>query len=253
VNQLSRLQEHIQVFSNSNQATSPWLMLIAQLVLFATMQVLIALVLLLQGIPNPWYESARWWVFSVIITNVLTILWLIRLFRLEGKRYIDVLRFERNTFWKDLGLAIVAFILAAPIGFLPGQVIAKTLFGASDVPVAIMYRSLPLWAILVGFLFPLTIALSELPTYFGYAMPRLEQQLGNGWSACVLASIALSLQHITIPLILDWRFILWRGLMFLPFAFFLGLLLKFRPRLLPYLMVAHFLIDLLALSTYFAS
>ena len=240
------------MFSISNQGAFPWLMLIARLGLFAAMQALIALLLLLQGIPSPWYESARWWVFSVIMTNVLTILWLIRLFRLEGKRYMDVLRFERKTFWNDLGLAIVAFILAAPIGFLPGQVIAKTLFGTSDIPVAMMYRLLPLWAILVGILFPVTIALSELPTYFRYAMPRLEQQLSNGWLAWVLASIALSLQHITIPLILDWRFILWRGLMFLPFALFLGLLLKFRPRLLPYLMVAHFLIDLLALSTYFA-
>ena len=73
----------------------------------------------------------------------------------------------------------------------------------------------------------------------------------NGWLALVLASLGLSAQHMTLPLILDSRFILWRALMFLPFAVYLALLLKFRPRLLPYLMVSHFLIDLLALSTYF--
>ena len=55
---------------------------------------------------------------------------------------------------------------------------------------------------------------------------------------------------MTLPLILDGRFILWRALMFLPFALFLGLALKIRPSLLPYLVVCHFLIDLLTLGTY---
>jgi hypothetical protein len=36
--------------------------------------------------------------------------------------------------------------------------------------------------------------------------------------------------------------------MFLPFAFFVGLCIKLRPRLLPYLMVAHALIDFAAVG-----
>ena len=226
-------------------------MLFSRLVLFAIVQALIAFVLLLLGTPDAWNESARWWVFNVIVTNVVSILLLVRLFGAEGKRYLDLLHVERKTFWKDLALAIGVFILAAPIGTIPGNALAEMLFGASDVPVAMMFRPLPPWAILIGLLFPMTIAFSELPTYFGYAMPRLEQKLGNGWLAWALASLFLSLQHMTLPLILDWRFIVWRALMFLPFTLYLGWLLKVRPRLLPYLMVSHFLIDLLALSTYF--
>jgi hypothetical protein len=226
-------------------------MLFARLALFAVVQVLIAFVVLLLGGSDPWNESARWWVFSAIVANGITILLLVRLFRAEGKRYLDILHFERSTFWKDLALSVGAFVLAAPIGVLPGNLIARIVFGGSDVPVAMMFRPLPLWAIVIGILFPLTIAFAELPTYFGYVMPRLERQVGNGWLALVLTSIGLSLQHLTLPLILDWRFMLWRALMFLLFALYLGLLLKFRPRLLPYLMVSHFLIDMLALSTYF--
>jgi hypothetical protein len=38
--------------------------------------------------------------------------------------------------------------------------------------------------------------------------------------------------------------------MYLPFALYVGLLIKWRPRLLPYLAIGHGLIDLLALSMY---
>lgn len=237
--------------SASYQSPFPWLVLFSRLVLFAIVQALIAIVLLLLGSPDAWSESARWWVFSTIVTNVVSILLLVRLFRAEGKRYLDLLHFERTTFWTDLALAIGVFILAAPIGTIPSIALGKMMFGASDVPVAMMYRPLPLWAILIGFLFPVTIAFSELPSYFGYVMPRLERELGNGWLAWALAALFLSLQHMTLPLILDGRFILWRAVMFLPFTLYLGWVLKVRPRLLPYLVVSHFLIDLLALSTYF--
>lgn len=234
-----------------SQSSFPWLMLFSRLTLFAVVQALIALVLMSAGVSDVWGESARWWVFSVILTNVASVALLVWLFRREGKRYLDILRFERGMVWKDLGLAIGVLVLAAPIALIPSTALAQRLFGSSEAPVSMMFRPLPNWAILIGLLFPLTIAFAELPTYFGYSMPRLAQQLGNGWLAWALASFFLSIQHATLPLILDWRFILWRAVMFLPFAFYVGLVLKLRPRLLPYLIAGHFLIDLLTLSTYF--
>lgn len=51
-------------------------------------------------------------------------------------------------------------------------------------------------------------------------------------------------QHITLPLLFDVRFIVWRLLMFLPFALFLGLVIHWHKQLLPYLMVVHALMDL---------
>jgi hypothetical protein len=225
-------------------------MLFSRLVLFAASQALIALALTISGVPDAWGESARWWIFSVIVTNAISITLLVQLFRREGKGYLNIFRFERGTVWMDIALALGALVLAAPIASIPTTALGQMLFGSADVPVEMMFRPLPTWAILLGALFPLTIAFAELPTYFGYTMPRLEQQVGNGWLAWALASLFLSLQHMTLPLILDWRFILWRAFMFLPFAFYVGLVLKLRPRLLPYLMIGHFMIDLLSLSTY---
>jgi hypothetical protein len=56
--------------------------------------------------------------------------------------------------------------------------------------------------------------------------------------------LLLGLQHIAVPLLFDARYILWRGLMFIPFAFFAAIVLHWRPRLLPYMVIAHVLMDM---------
>jgi membrane protease YdiL (CAAX protease family) len=104
--------------------------------------------------------------------------------------------------------------------------------------------------LVVGFLFPLTIAFAELPSYLGYVMPRLAAQLKNGWIAWLIAAIFLAAQHCFLPLILDGRFMLWRLGMYLSFALFIGLLIKLRPSLLPYAVIIHALIDISTLSVY---
>jgi hypothetical protein len=43
---------------------------------------------------------------------------------------------------------------------------------------------------------------------------------------------------------LDWRFITWRLLMFIPFGLFTAAMLYWRPRLLPYAVIIHGLMDL---------
>ena len=108
-----------------------------------------------------------------------------------------------------------------------------------------LVRSLPLWAAYASLvLFPLTQGMAELASYFAYSMPRLESRGMRPWLAITLPALALSLQHIAVPLLFDARFLLWRGLMFLPFAFFVGIVLHWRPRLLPYMAIVHVLMDL---------
>jgi hypothetical protein len=93
-------------------------------------------------------------------------------------------------------------------------------------------------------LFPLTQGLVEIPTYFSYIMPRLEAQGMRPWLAISLPAIMLGLQHIAVPFVFDIRYLTWRGLMFIPFAFLVGIVIHGRPRLLPYLAITHVLMDL---------
>jgi hypothetical protein len=235
--------------TNTSRPLAPWLMLVARPVLFAFFQLLIAGGLALTDSPAAWDESAAWWPFSVLFANFVTVALLILLFRREGGRYLDITRFSRNTLWNDLGIVILLLVLVAPISTLPNIWLAKLLYGSSEVAFSLFFRPLPFWAKLVSFLMPVTIAFAELPTYFGYVMPRLEKQLGNGWLAWMLASFFLAFQHIAVPLIFDWRFMLWRLGMFIPFALFVGLVLKLRPRLFPYLMIGHALMDAMLIVT----
>ena len=141
-------------------------------------------------------------------------------------------------------------MIGLPIAAAPMSILAILIFGDSMAPIRMMFRPLPTWALVVGLLFPLTIAFAELPTYFGYVMPRLEIQLKNGWIAWLVASLFLAAQHVFLPLLPDGRFMLWRLGMYLPFALFAGLVLKLRPGLLPYFAIIHALMDISALSVY---
>ncbi|HSQ27067.1 MAG TPA: hypothetical protein VLM80_08070 [Anaerolineales bacterium] len=222
---------------------TPWLLLFSRTVFFALFQILIAGFLNLFGSATPWEDASAWWTISALLTNLVSIILLSWLFSRENLRYFNFIPASKKKFWKDLGLTILIFVVLMPFAILPNIWLARMLFGSEEIASALMFRPLPQWARMVSLLFPLTIAFAELPTYFGYAMPRIEKQLGNGWIAWVLASFFLALQHITLPLIFDWRFIIWRLGMFIPLAFLLGLSLKLRPRLFPYLMTMHALLD----------
>ena len=130
------------------------------------------------------------------------------------------------------------------------NMLGAAIFGDAMTPTYMMFRPLPTWAFVLSLLFPLTIAFAELPTYFGYVMPRLAAQLKNGWVAWMTASFFLGAQHMFLPLILDGRFMLWRLGMYMPFALFAGLIIKLRPSLLSYFMIIHALMDLSAVAVY---
>jgi hypothetical protein len=117
-----------------------------------------------------------------------------------------------------------------------------------------LFRPLPTWAFVLSFLFPLTIWFAELPTYFGYVMPRLFRGAGESqtrpYAAWLIASFFLAAQHMFLPLILNSGYMLWRFGMFLPFALFTGLVLKYRPSLLPYFVIVHALLDVSTVLVY---
>lgn len=227
----------------TSSASHPWLMLISRSVLFILSQCFIALILMAAGTRSAWDEASRWWTFAVILTNVCSIYLLNRLFRAEGKRFLDILRFSRATWKADLFWFIVLSAIGMPLAALPREPLAIVIFGDVATSTELMFRPIPMWAIFVSFLLPLTIVFTELPTYFGYVMPRLEAQLRNGWLAWLLASFFLAAQHMFFPFLLNGGFMLWRLGMFIPFAFFTGLVLKFRPTLLPYFVIVHGLLD----------
>jgi membrane protease YdiL (CAAX protease family) len=224
-------------------------MLISRSVLFLLFQGLIALTLRASGTQPAWDESARYWTFLPTLANVVTLILLINLFKAEGKRFWDILRFSRETWKKDLLWFIGFSIIAMPMVAAPRVPLATAIFGDATIADNMLFRPIPTWAFVLSFLFPLTMWFSELPLYFGYSMPRLSNQI-NGWIAWLIASFFLAAQHMFLPTILNGGYFLWRFGMFLPFALFTGLALKFRPALLPYFVIVHSLLDVTTVLVY---
>lgn len=236
--------------TNTKVISHPWLMLISRSVLFLLFQALIALILFTTGTTSAWDESARYWTLMVTLANFVSIYLLTRLYNAEGKRFFDLFKFSRAEWKQDLLWFILLSIIAMPLVAAPREPLAKAIFGDVNIANNLLFRPLPAWAFVLSFLFPLTIAFAELPTYFAYAMPRLEAQLKNGWLAWLIASFFLAAQHMFLPTILDGGYFLWRFGMFLPFALFTGLVIKLRPSLLPYFVIVHALLDITTVLVY---
>jgi hypothetical protein len=228
------------------------LLVFGRLLLFAGFQGMLTLIFWIVGRQTPVEDAAAWWLVQVILTNLTCIGLLSYLMNREGKKLADLYRVEKHPFWKDLLLALGLFIIGLPLGALPNTLIAQWLFNDALVPAYMMFQPIPVWALVMGLLFPLTIAFAEIPYYFAYIMPRLQTATNRKWVITFICGLALAAQHITLPLILDGRFILWRLLMYLPFALFIAVVMHWKPRLLNYFIVFHALMDLSALAVYFS-
>ena len=222
----------------------PWIMLVLRTVIFAVFQAVIAGIFFLRGNSAPWDASAGWWPITAALGSLVVIALLIWLYRREGLRYWSLFHFQRGTLVKDLWSSLAILVITIPIAFLPNILLAQGLFGDQQIALDLLVRPLPLWAVGLSLtLFPVTIALAELPNYFAYVLPRLESKTKHAWLAVGLTSFWLAAQHISLPFLPDLRFIVWRLAMFLPFAVMLALILRWRLRLLPYLVIIHGLMD----------
>ena len=222
----------------------PQAMLTLRTIAFIAIQSLLAFFFILFKQDAAWQKAADWWPFVVVITNILCLLILTRLFRQQGWRYLDIFTIRTEFVKKDLLLMLPILIASGLLSMAPNLLLAQALMGDPQAVLDAMLRPLPLWAAIASLvLFPLTQGLVEIPTYFSYVMPGFKAQGMPNWLAVGLPALFLSLQHIGIPFILDPRYLLVRALMFLPFALFLGWFMYWRPRLLPYLAIMHVLMD----------
>lgn len=223
----------------------PWRMLVSRISLFLGFQAAIAAGYQLAGSSQAWEASAAWWPLSVTITNLICIALLTRLFKQDGRRFWDIFRVQKGGLKSDLRVLLVVMIVLGPVSFLPNILLSSLLFGDAQTAVDFLIRPLPYWAAYAGLiLFPITQGLAELPTYFAFVEPKLEERGLRSWTAVGLASLFLGLQHIAIPFWPNSSYLIWRGLMFLPFAVLVGIVLHKRFSLLPYLAAIHVLMDL---------
>lgn len=234
--------EDQNIKNNINPKLKLFSILCSRIVLFAFFQTILAIIF------NSWHESEKYWMLTATLGNFVSIYILIKLYSNEGLHYLDLFRFDKKKLGKDLGLFILLLIILIPLALVPNYFLSLWFWGDTMHSFALLFQELPMgisYFLLLAF--PVSIAMAELATYYGYLMPRLKRVLNKKWLAVVLPVIFLSIQHCCLPLIFDAKFIFYRGLMYFPFALLIGIAINKRPRLLPYFVILHGLMDLQAI------
>ena len=222
----------------------PWMMLLLRSLLFFVFQGLIGLAVFSGGFSSLWEGAAAWWPITVILTDLICLGLLVSFYREEGERFWDIFRFDRQHLKQDLWTMLAFLVLLGPVGFLPNILSARWLFGDPQAAADLLIRPLPAWAAVLGLAFPFLQGLVEIPMYMLYVRPRLEKQGVQPWLAVALTGFFLSAQHVFIPFIPDPRFITYRLVMFQPFALLIAVVMRWRPRLMPYFGIVHVLMNL---------
>lgn len=186
-------------------------------------------------------QASRWWSIICTVSNMITILVLKAIFKSEGTSYREVIRYQKNKNGsRYLGKTVLLMVLLGVGGMYSFGFIVY-----GYIPV-VMMQPIPVWLAVINTVFlPLTTVFAELPLYFGYSLNRIEAMTKNKLLAIAYPMFFYALQHSFIPLLSDWRHMLFRFLSFLPLLLALGKNYRQRRDLTP-LMLGHAILDLSA-------
>ncbi len=215
------------------------MLLLARGLLFLGVHAVIAALLSATGAANPWFSAGQWWPVAGTLANLLTLWILLGLLHREGASFRSVLREGGGPPPDPLAAAGVILVL---VGVTAVSVVlfARAFMAGFQSAVTILINPLPLWGALVGGIgFPVTLALLELPFYYGYLMPRLTARGIPAGAALALCVVFHAAQHVTLPFLPAVPYFLYRLLMLAPFVIVAAGALYRRPRLMLHLMIVQ--------------
>lgn len=247
--QLPNSKTAIQQRLNSGRITWTWpsVMVFARLIFAVLAQALVAGIFAMQRHPTPWRAAAPWWTVYGTLIDIGCLALLVGLAHREGIRLVDLIGIERHKLRRDLLVGLGFTVLATVLGISGGVLSTLLIYGSSQAPPVM--GGVPLWAAIYSLLvWPIIWGIAEETTYQGYALPRLEVLTGQGWPAVLIVGFGWALQHIALPLVPDWRFMLWRFASSLSISIVLPVIYLRTRRLLPFI-VAHWATNFLSVLT----
>ena len=183
-------------------------------------------------------ELINCWSVVCSIVNILLIILLVILTRINKSNYLELINYEKGKTTKKEVLLVCLIVLGLGMGcmYLAGLIVyQKFPYMAPD-----MIKPIPLWlAIIIFFILPITTALAEDGLYLGCGV----NNINNKYLKVIIPGFFFALQHSFIPFLLDWKFILYRFLSFLPLTIILCYIYSKKRNPLP-IMIAHTLIDI---------
>jgi hypothetical protein len=190
---------------------------------------------------NGFQQSGFYWATQLSIINIILLIIMMKANKHFPHPYVEIQKgFNKGNSLLFLKLLIPLFIVAMAPNIILSILIYQdpqigTTFLIGDIPKVFLFFNIIFFPILQG--------LVEIPFYFKWIMPQLKPKFHSKWIYIGLPIFFLSIQHAFMPLRLDIVYMIYRSLMFLPFAIMIGILLDKKQGLLPYLMILHVLMN----------
>ena len=236
--------------SRQLSCAGPLLLVMGRSALMFPAQALTACVLWLYSHSWSWNAAAKWWTVYGTLVDMGCLALMVVYTRKEGIRLCDLIGPVRLRWGRDLflGIGCLALVFCAFAVAFPAA--SRLVYGSSMpnlYPGLLYARILPSWGVIYSLsLFWIIWSPTEEMTYNGYALPRLEVLFGKRWMAVAVVAFWWALQHSFIPFILDWKYVLFRFIGFIPGVLVFALL-YLKIRRLPPLIVAHWSMDIYAI------
>jgi hypothetical protein len=224
----------------------PLLLVSARTALLVLFQAFAAVVLALRHHPYAWTAAGKWWtVYGTLVDlGCITLMW--RFTRREGIGFRDLIGRFRLRRGRDLFVGLGWFAVIFPILGICLPLTARLIYGSwfPSVDQGVVVGPLPFWAALYTLsVWWIIWSPTEETTYQAYVLPRVEALTKRPVVAALMVAFWWALQHCALPLVLDWRYPIWRVLATFPGVLVFVLIYQ-RTRRLPPLIIAHWPSDI---------
>ena len=183
-------------------------------------------------------EITNWWSVVCSLVNVITILLILVLTRVNKTTYAKLIHFEKG---KTGTKRTVYIVIGIVILGMSGMYLAGLLcYGKLPYAPASIIAPIPTWmAALNVLILPVTTALAEDGLYLGCGTGQMKGKA----AAILIPAFFFALQHCFIPVIFDVRYMVYRFLSFLPLALVLCWFFHRKKEPLP-ILIGHAILDL---------
>lgn len=180
-------------------------------------------------------EISIYWTIIVVICNLLTIGVLLLLCKKEKITYLELIGFKKSKVKTILLIGIVIAIIDAIGAYLFELLFNDVATSSSEI----LMHSLPIWLVVVDLiLLPITSTIAEEGLYLGVGINKLDN--------IYLAILFYAMQHCFFPMILNYRYFIYRFIVFMPSIIFMCIYYKKKKEILP-IMFEHFVVNLVTI------
>jgi hypothetical protein len=216
---------------------------------------------------HDWGKTLHIWPLQAIVANIFCFLYLVHHHRknISEIKKLYTAPFKKAPYFKSRDNNILFRQLPKKRVYLRNSLVFLTTFTAVGIPVlfiaiymgywiqtvAEVIKMPPLPDLLVYFILiflPLTQLMAEIPWYYGYCFPGIEEHLKNKthkpfvqmFAALAITCFFFTLQHSFMPLVFNWQYFLLESLGMFPLILLIGITIRFFPKLTPGILVLHF-------------